>query len=334
LAYRDGLVNRRRINGVAKCLRPLLLALSLTACGGGHSAAPAAAPAVSPLAAQSGARSVRYVDTHGIEVAVPASWRLGDGICGTPQANTVLWNEDGINLCLTGQPKGLNAVEFWGILRRPHPRAWYQRHTARVMIAGASARRWDAGVVSGSHEVELIFPRRNITVAVLSPEPSLLRRILASVRVVRVDRNGCPTRPGGVYRHGSWQSAPKPFVPAGARRVVGCSYQGDWLDHSNLVGPRAASHLARALDAAPFGFDHANTILPSVCGSTWRGSSIVARFEYVARQPVSVTAHLIGCARLGASNGRWGVRMRPRWVGLLTKDAHYSGAMVDLHNVG
>jgi hypothetical protein len=312
---------------VWKCLCALASALSLTACAGGHAAAPGPAFAVQPAA-----QAVRYVDTHGIEVAVPAAWRLGRGICGTPQENTVLWNEDAINLCLTGQPKGLSVVEFWGAFRRPH--GWYARHTTPVAIDGASARRWNGGTVRGSHEVELIFPRRRIAVAVLSPDRSLLRRILASVRVVRVDLNGCPTRPNVVYTHGSRRSASKPFVPAGARRLVGCSYQGRWLDHSNLVGPRAARHLARALDAAPFGLSRApGHILPSACGSTWRGSSIVARFEYVGRRAVSVTAHLIGCTRLGASNGRWGVKPRPWWVGLLTTAARYSGALIDPHTL-
>jgi hypothetical protein len=327
----DESIVSRRIYGVRKCLCTLALALPLTACAGGHAAAPGPAFAVQPAA-----QAVRYVDTHGIEVAVPAAWRLGRGICGTPQENTVLWNEDAINTCLTGQPQDLSVVEFWGVLRRPHVHVWYQRHTTPVAIDGARARRWNVGTVRGSHEVELIFPRRNITVAVLSPDRSLLGRILASVRVVRVDLNGCPTHPAGVFTRGSRRSASRPFVPEGARRLVGCSYQGRWLDHSNLVGRRVARHLARALDAAPYGFSHAprHSILPSVCGSTWRGSSIVARFEYVARRPVSVTAHLDGCARLGASNGRWGVRMRPWWVGLLTRDARYFGAMVDPHNVG
>lgn len=319
-----------RIYGVTKCLCALALALSLTACAGGHSV-PTAAPGP---AVQATGGATRWVDTHGIAVAVPADWRLGRGICGTPQANTVLWNEDGTTLCLTGQPQGLSVVEFEGVLRRPH--GWYARHTKPLAIDGVGARRWNAGTVSGSHEVQLVFPRRNITVAVLSPDRSLLRRILASGRAIRVDPNGCPTRPASAYTHGSRRSMSQPFVPAGATRVVGCSYRGRWLDHSNLVGPKDARHLARALDAAPFGFSHAprHTILPSICGSTWRGSSIVARFEYVARRPVTVTAHLEGCARLGASNGRWGIRVRPWWVGLLTTDARYFGAMVDPHAVG
>lgn len=301
--------------------------LALTACAGAHSAA----PPVAPLAVQSDAQAMRLVDTHGIEVAVPRAWRLGAGRCGTPKANTVLWNTDAIPACLTGQPRGLSVVEFGGSVRWLHG---YRRHTTTVTIAGVRARRWDVGTVMGSHEIRLDFARRNLSVTVLSPDRLLLRRILASVRPIRLDPNGCPTHPAEVYVRGSRQSASTRFVPARPRRLVGCSYQGRWLDHSNLVGPRVARRLARALDAAPFGFSSApGHILPSACGSTWRGSSIVARFEYVGRPSVSVTAHLIGCRRLGASNGRWGVRPRPWWVGLLSADARYAGALIDPHTL-
>lgn len=317
------------MNGVKTCLGVLALTLGLTACAGSHSSA----PVVSPVAVQHGTPAMQTVDTHGLEVSVPAAWRLGRGICGTPQEDTVLWNEDGINTCLVSQRRGLSVVEFGGSLRRLRG---YLRETTPVTIDGVRARRWDAGTVLGSHEIRLDFARRNISVTVLSPDPALLSRILGSIRAIRVDLNGCPTHPAGSYARGSRQRASTQFVPVGPRRVVGCSYQGRWLDHSNLAGQRAARHLARALDAAPFGFSHAprGTILPSICGSTWRGSAMTARFEYVARNPVTVTAHLEGCARLGASNGRWGVRIRPWWVGLFTHDARYFGAMVDPHAVG
>jgi hypothetical protein len=326
----DESAGRRRISGVKRCLGVIAVTLALTACAGSHSAAQ-----VSPaFAVRANASATQLVDTHGIQVAVPAAWRLGRGNCGTPQENTVMWNEDGINLCLVSQPQGLSVVEFWGVLHRPHAHAWYQRHTTPVVIDGAGARRWDAGTVSGNHEVELIFPHRHITVEVLSPDPSLLQQILASVHVVRVDHNGCPTRPAAVWQKGSKPGGSRPFVPVRPRRVIGCSYQGRWLDHSNLAGPRAARHLARALDVAPYGFSNApGHILPSACGSTWRGSSIVADFEYVRRPSVSVSAHLIGCTRLGASNGRWGVRPRPWWVGLITADARYAGALIDPHTL-
>jgi hypothetical protein len=289
--------------------------LALTACGGAHPVRlrPTAAPAL----------ATRWVGTHGIEVAVPAAWRLDRGICGTPKANTVLWNEDGVLTCLTNQPRGLSVVEFGGVERGRHG-------GTPVTVDGAAALRRTARTVAGSREVQLVFPRRGITVSVLTPHRSLLRRILASVRVVRVDENGCPTRPAPVYRLGSRLLGP--FVPRGAVRMIGCSYHGKWLDRSNRIGRGAAARLARALDAAPWGFSRAprHSILPSICRPTWRDSLIVARFEYAGgRPPVSVAAHIDGCSRLGASNGRWAVRMRPGWVFRIVRDGRYSGGFID-----
>jgi hypothetical protein len=291
--------------------------LALAACGGAHPVRlrPTAAPAP----------ATRWVGTHGIEVAVPAAWRLDREMCGTPKANTVLWLESGTTQCLTPQPLRLSVVEFSAIERgRQGARG------TRVTIDGAAALRRSTGTVAGSHAVQLVFPHRGITVSVLSPHRSLLRRILASARVVRVDENGCPTRPAPVYRLGSRPLGP--FVQKGAVRAIGCSYRGKWLDRSSRVGRGAAARLARALDAAPWGFSRAprHSFLPSDCRPSWRDSLIVTRFEYAGgRPPVSVAAHIEGCSRLGASNGRWTVRMRPRWVFQIVRDARYSGGFVD-----
>lgn len=307
---------------MTKCLGALLLAFMLTACAGETSAKPALAPSASP--------AWRWVDTHGIEVAVPARWRLNRQRCGTPQANTVLWLEDGVLACLAGGPSGLSVVEFAGITRRPH--GWYRLHTTPVTIDGARARRWSPpGLVRGSHQVQLVFPRRSTSVTVLSPHRSLLRRILASVRTVQVNEIGCPTRPSAVYRRGSRPNASQPFVPEGAARVILCSYKGPWLDQSNRIDPRAAAGLSRAFAAAPYGFSHAprGSILPSYCGTAWRTALVIAHFEYpVGRRPISVSAHLNGCSRLGASNGRWAIKLRPGWVKRLVIDAHYRGGFL------
>lgn len=305
-----------------RCLAVLALAPALAACAGAHSVAPR-------LSAAKPRPGTQWVGTHGIEVAVPAGWQLGRGICGTPKEDTVLWNEDPILACRTEQPPGLSVVEFGSILPRRH--GWHRRHTTSITIDGASTRRVRAGIVNGSRGVQLDFPRRHTSVTVLSPDASLLHRILASVRVVRVDANGCPTRPAPSYRLGSPPSRSQPFVPEGAVRMIGCSYHGRWLDRSNRIGRSAARRLARNLDAAPYGFSHAprGSILPSICGSTWRGSVVVARFEYARRPPVTVTAHLEGCAHLGASNGRWAVRTTRSWVFRLMTDARYAGDFVD-----
>lgn len=304
---------------MTRAAAPILLAFALALAAG--------------AGASDAASTWRRVDTHGIEIAVPAGWPDSRGICGTPQANTVLWNEDGALACLVPQPLGLSVVEFGDILVRP--RGWYGGHTTPLTIDGVRARRWNAGTVSGSHEVQLDFPSRGIAVTVSSQHRPLLRRILASVRLVRVDGAGCPTRPAPDYRLGSRPSPARPLVPTGAVGVIACSYQKEWLDRSNRLGRRAAERLARALDAAPFGFSRprSGTYLPSICGPSWHGSLIVARFEYASRRPVSVTAHIAGCSRLGASNGRWAVQMTPGWVLRIVRDARYAAPFPDPHTV-
>ena len=301
---------------MARSLALLLLAMLPFVGWGG--ARPAAAPA-----------GMRWVGTHGIELSVPASWPDNRGMCGTPKADTVLWNEDGITTCLTGQPRRLSVVEFGGVA--PQGRA---RHTT---IGHVRVLRFPTRTVAGSRAVQLVVPGHDISVTVLSPHPALLRRIVASLRAVRVDDNGCPTRtPAGGYRRGARPPASAALVPAGAVRVVACSYDGKWLDRSNDLGRGAAARLIGALDSAPYGFSRPprGSILPSICGSTWRASRIVARFEYAhGRPPVVVTAHLDGCSRLGASNGRWAVEITPRWVFRLVRDARYGGAFADPRSV-
>ncbi len=307
---------------------------------------PSSAPAVEELAADpSGPREVlvrvhacglchsdlHVVETGGWGMRFPILLGHEGAGCGTPQGDTVLWLEDGVVQCATVQPLGVSAVEFEGIVRRP--RGWYARHTTSLTIGGVLVRREADGVVRGSHEVVLVLPRRGLAVAVLGPRRALIGRIVRSLRAVARDVNGCVAQtPSGGYRLGTRPSASASFVPAGASRVSACSYQGRWLDASNLFGRRGASHLARDLDTAAYGFSRAprGSYLPSVCSPSWHGSLITARFEYPRhRRPVIVTAHLDGCNRLGASNGRWAVQTTPHWVRRLSLDARYSGAFPD-----
>jgi len=304
----------------------LVLAAGLTACAGAHRTVSVSRTSALP--------ATRCVGTHGIEVAVPASWPDNRGTCGTPRANTVLWNEDGVLDCLVPRPPGLSVVEFGGTPReRP---GWYARHANRETIGGVSVLRLLASRVAGSREVQLELPRRGISVTVLSPHRVLLRRIVASLRAVRVDGNGCPVRtPSAGFRLGS-RPGGAPFVPAGAVRVLGCSYHGIWLDQSNRLGRFAAIRLARALDAARYGFSRGprNSLLPSLCDPSWRSNVITARFEYADEQrPVVVTAHVQGCSRLGASNGRWTVRIAQTWVFQLVTGADFFGDFVDPRTV-
>jgi len=310
-----------------KCLTALVLVLALTGCATARTTAQKLSPAAhrarpaTPWARQ-------WVDTHGIEVAVPAQWQLGRGLCGTPKANTVLWNIDGIATCATSEPSGLSVVVFGGFLGRSA--GWLQRHAKHVTIDGAEALQYRRG-----NEVELYFPHRGMSVTVQSPHRALLRQILASVRIVKVNTDGCPTRPHPSYRIGSSPRAGQRFIPAGAAGLIGCYYEAGWLDRSNRVGSSAARRVAKVLNHASWGSSPAprGSIASSECAPSWHTFSI-AYFEYAHRPPVAVTAHLDGCTHLGASNGNWGVRMSHAWVPTFWNNVAYYGSVADVWGCG
>jgi hypothetical protein len=319
---------------MTKYVAALVLVLTLSACASARTSE----PKVSQVSATHPTKPAtpwarQWVDTHGIEVAVPAQWQLNRGLCGTPKANTVLWNNGIVLACATGQPLGLSVVEFGGVLNRPA--GWYRRHATRVSIDGAEAFRVNAGVVAGSREVQLIFPLRGITVSVMSPHPALLRQMLASVRIVKVNAVGCPTRPHPSYRTGSRPNSGRRFVPAGATGLVGCYYEAGWLDRSNRVGSSAAQRVAKVLNHAAWGSSRAprGSIASSECGPSWNSFSI-AYFEYAHKPPLPVTAHLDGCTHLGASNGTWGVRMSHAWVPTFWRNVAYYGSVADRWGCG
>src|SRR5262249_22942031 len=134
------------------------------------------------------------VGTHGIELAVPAAWKLNQGACGTPTANTVLWNFGAILACRIAQPRSVSAVVFGGL---PAP----TKHAPAETIGGVRVLRETR---SHGRDVQLYVPGRGISVEVFSPHASLVRQIVASLHAVRADTNGCPSRtPSGGYRLGS-----------------------------------------------------------------------------------------------------------------------------------
>jgi len=47
-----------------------------------------------------------------------------------------------------------------------------------------------------------------------------------------------------------------------------------------------------------------------------------------------VTAHLDGCTHLGASNGKWGVRMSYAWVPTFWDNVAYYGSVADVWGCG
>jgi hypothetical protein len=297
-----------------------LLALTLAACG----------TTQARLSATPAAARTQVVGTNGIEVAVPAEWKLEqvDNCDGMPTANTVVWNVSGFNLdCIGPVKRGLSVVEF-GPIRPTH------QHATRETIGGVRVLRLPGTRIAGSRAVRLLLPGRRMSVTVRSRDRALREQIISSLKAVRVDHNGCSVRkPSGAFRLGSRPSRPGSFVPArGLVRAIGCSYDGIWIDGSSRIGRGAATRLARVLNHAPWGLsrDRFDSTNDADCRASWRNHLSTERFEYAdGHPPVTVTVHIDGCTRLGASNGRSAIQMRWPWVDQLTRDVDYVGDFND-----
>ena len=263
------------------------------------------------------------VDLHDIELEVPAAWKLGQGSCGTPTANTVLWNIGVMHLCQQLQPPNVSAVIFQAYPPQADP-----KYASEKTIGGVRVYR---STQSQGRYVQLDLPGRGIGVTVFSPDATLVRQIVSSLHTARRDKNGCPTHsPTNGYRLGSRPKADERFIPPGAIKLIGCYYNGRWLDHSVRVGRDRAQQVTRVMNNAHYGLSGMprGRIAGRWCRPSF-GKFSVGHFEYANRPPVAVTVHPNGCARLGASNGTWAVRMSHAWVPTFWRNVTYDGSIAN-----
>ena len=139
----------------------------------------------------------------------------------------------------------------------------------------------------------------------------------------------------GAVRRELGLRGPQVLLKCGATGLVGCYYEAGWLDRSNRVGSSAAQRVAKVLNHASWGSSPAprGSIASSECAPSWNSFSI-AYIKYAHKQPVAVTAHLDGCTHLGASNGKWGVRMSYAWVPTFWNNVAYYGSVADVWGCG
>jgi hypothetical protein len=259
-----------------------------------------------PVAAPPGGQ---WVSVHGLEVTVPASWKLEDTQCGMPVASTVVVLDGGLVPDCFVQVKNrgrLTVVQIGGY--------GYQRTTVRALplhpssIDGTHAL---IGAVTSSYDPPgtLVYvPKVDAVVEVTGPDPALRRQILDSVRVVRTDSVGCPTRVAAVHAAGSpLTSGAGRLVPGTPVAATVCNYRQDWVDTSRALGPAETARLARVLDALP----HRAVTVSQRCVLPYNGS--VVHFAYREAPGVDVTVQPGDCPSFAASNGLLTIAFRGRF---------------------
>lgn len=199
------------------------------------------------------------VSWHGVQVLVPASWKVDDTFCGTPQSDTVVRRGDGRD-CLKKQEPGLTVLRFDELAAEPRTRGRLEAANATepVDLAGTPARRGTlpaAEMVPGSVGRVLVVPSVSVVLVAQAPSVARADALLDTARVVDVDANGCPTRvpgtmPDGPARRAGAGAALLPGTPAS---VSVCQYEDRLLEASRRLPPSLVTALQTQLDGLPTG---------------------------------------------------------------------------------
>lgn len=183
-AVAQGTARRRRRGwlavGAAAAAVTALIAGVVTVTSAGRPVTGALAPTGPGVPADAQA-----VTVHGVEVFVPATWKINKTRCGTPTEDTVIFDDgSAITSCAVRQPPGLTVVRLDSADGYPG-RLRSAVATQPVTVDGHSGRR-GSGTPAGTHTrlAVLVLPDSNMVVSVESPDPAVARRILDSTRVV------------------------------------------------------------------------------------------------------------------------------------------------------
>ncbi|MCI0687755.1 MAG: hypothetical protein L0Y54_11030 [Sporichthyaceae bacterium] len=191
-----------------------------------------------------------WYSSLGMEIAVPADWRVNDIDCNQTNAPSVVRGRALVlDDCLTPEPAtkrvaGISPVGYAaleGVAGSP------------VKLDGVAATLTETTLPDGRYAAQLAVSSREIFLVVRTTDPAEGAAILDTARLVDVDRLGCATERPDVSAPAD---PPAAMVPAESDTVRICSY-GRGLDSrlqaSGELAPTDAAALVAKVNAAPAG---------------------------------------------------------------------------------
>ncbi len=292
----------------------------------------------SPVAALSGTltQSVSY---HGVEVRVPASWRVNDTRCGTPMHDTVLI-EDGSPTTLCGVLRPPDHLTVVRLTRIDSPEGLARARVANIAatVTGRPAMRGTGTPAGGEKRLDvLVLPTAGVVVSVEAPNPATAQRLLATARLVHIDDLGCldrvTSRMKTVINHRF--GGPDPLVPGRPSQATICRYSGDWLARSVRLAPDDLAKLVSIFNSLPPGVSQPGpefSEIPNLCAQDVHRMFLI-RFDYPAGSPVVVVARIGGCKDLSARSRTRTSKINGALVKFLISAAGYDGGYPDPRNL-
>ena len=190
----------RQANLATRVLR-LLLVLTATGCasgneahdGGANDADSGSVPPVPMLDRSVPADGWRWESSLGVEVAVPADWKINDTDCNQTDAPSVVRSQGTVLSCLTAEPPTKQIIEIADErTAKSVGRPDFLTYT-NVMVGSVAAERGEGETADGRAAGWLHLPSIHVIVDVRVKGKETLQRVLDSVRVIDTDHNLCAT---------------------------------------------------------------------------------------------------------------------------------------------
>jgi len=153
---------------------------------------------------------------------------------------------------------------------------------------------------------------------------------MASVRLVTVDANGCPSEVGDLRPAGraALPGTSRVLVPGEPTGVALCRYEDLWLARSVRESGHELSTLVGTLNGLKRGTSRAGRPVDAAeqaqCAQE-RQQGFLLRFSYASGALDQVFVHLNGCERLAATNGSGSGQIDERIVFELIQPLGYPG---------
>jgi hypothetical protein len=267
----------------------------------------------------------QVIGFHGLEVTVPASWKINDATCGTPRSDTVIRDIGATETCLVTRPPGISSLQ---LLDNPDP--WLPQLRSIRTITNQHGVQLERGTISGGPAVYVPDVRVMMFVDTVTNAGS--SAIIDSIRLTDIDPNGCTMHEMQLGPPSSYQpdaSMHDVLIPGSPSSIAICHYVDHWLVSSTTVAGQEMTNLISVVNGLPEGFVHAppSTYDPSQCSEPSSaggelGSGYLLWVSEAGAAPLPLWAHVGICGHLGITNGARNGQLTPELAAALNEPLH------------
>ncbi|TMK37064.1 MAG: hypothetical protein E6G58_03595 [Actinobacteria bacterium] len=319
---------RRRLGAIAVStvitLGSLVLLIGTLKPGGSQPPVGSGTPSGTEIPASAG----QVIGFHGVDVTVPASWKINDMTCGTPQSDTVIRDEGATTTCLIPRLPGISSLELVD-----NPQYWQPKMQSVRTLTNPHGVRLDRGTVPDRPGTAIYVPDVRVLMFFDTATDAETNAIIDSIQLADTDPNGCAMReteldPPTSYQPGA--SMKDVLIPGSPSAIAICHYVDNWLASSATVTDQEMTNLISVADGLPEGFVRAppSTYDPSLCNEpSSSGGELGSGFilwvsESGGDARLPLWAHVGFCGHLGITNGARDGQLTPDLAAALNEPLH------------